>query len=135
MRDLHQHIESFIRSWVAETMRDLGITDMQEFVQQGYCADLAMFIWESLTPEEQQQVEWCDCEAPCHTWIRYNGRHYDMLDPQGAPSQTEMKEFARLTRDDLLEQIKWLNKYGGVNIEVSRNSTIEELRIALGWQN
>ena len=102
-------------------------------VPNGHCAELATLVWEGLCPNVPMAfdstfgLQWRDCDAPCHTWLYFDGRHYDMLDSEGASSQAAMKEFARMTVADLRLIAR------GKEIKIKRGWKKLDLQRALGW--
>lgn len=84
-----QALAKFIRETVAEWMRDFESLD--ELVKQGYCADLATVTWEHFGRSDA--LIFHDSDKPCHTWLEFEGRHYDMQSPDGAESPEQMEHF------------------------------------------
>ena len=77
----HSSISDFIRQWVKEMMRGEGYETLDELVAQGYCADLATVLWQYF--DAPDAVVFHSSDDPCHTWIEFQGKHYDMQNPGG----------------------------------------------------
>jgi hypothetical protein len=71
-------MEKLIRQWIELTMKNENLETLDDLVSCGYCADLADFIKKHF----QSSIirSW---NNPRHTWIEFEGKHYDMQNPQG----------------------------------------------------
>lgn len=87
----HQTIAAFIRQWVRDMLDQHGIT-FNELLDQGYCADLATVIWEHFG--RNLAIRFHETDAPCHTWLEFDGRHYDMQNPDGVKDWHQMDYFS-----------------------------------------
>jgi hypothetical protein len=85
----HEGISGWIKEWVADMVRDYSSFD--ELLCQGYCADLATLLWEAFGRHES--IIFHSCDYPCHVWIEFNGRHYDMQNPDGVDTWKAMDYF------------------------------------------
>lgn len=82
------HIERFIREWIAETQPEFG--SFENLLKQGFCADLATVIDENFDGDE---IKFHSCGDPVHTWVEFDGYHYDMQNPEGVRNWRDMKYF------------------------------------------
>lgn len=82
-------ISELIHEWIDEVVKEYSSFD--EMLNQGFCADLAT--WLSEVHIDSKSFIWHDCNEPCHVWIEYQGRHYDMQNPDGVENWQEMAYF------------------------------------------
>ncbi len=85
----HENITAFIKQWIAEELQNYK--DLEELVNQGFCADLASNISEYFGSSEL--IKFHSKDDPCHTWIEFDGRHYDMQNPNGVQNWQELTYF------------------------------------------
>ena len=88
-----QRITALISEWVRLAMDDYCLSDINELVREGYCADLATWVWEELGKPRTEVLSFGNSDNPEHTWLIFEGKHYDMQCPQGVDSKELMPYF------------------------------------------
>lgn len=92
-----RQITQFIRDWITETITHYNYPDFNHLLEQGYCADLADNIWHRFSNTRGEGLEFHntgdDPLTPVHTWIEYDGYHFDMQNPEGVRDWTKMLYF------------------------------------------
>lgn len=79
-----ESITKFIKSWINGQCVD-------ELVEQGYCADLATLIWEHF--DHSNSIHFNSCDNPVHTWIEFEGIHFDLQNPEGVSAWQKLEYF------------------------------------------
>ncbi len=94
-------ITDFIRDWIERTKQSDNCDTLDEVVELGLCADLATVVWEHFG--QPDDIKFRSSSDPVHTWIEYNGRHYDMQNPEGVDDWPLLAYFKDCTRVKLDE--------------------------------
>ena len=69
-------------------MRDYNCPTLNDLVEYGLCADLATVIQEKFP-----DVKIHSWDGPIHTWVEFEGYHFDMESPEGVKNWREMEYF------------------------------------------
>jgi hypothetical protein len=81
-------ITEFILQWRKDMMKYENVNTIQELVECGLCADLATVI-----SEHFPDVKIHSWNNPVHTWVEYEGWHYDMQNPYGMKKWRKLEYF------------------------------------------
>jgi hypothetical protein len=91
-----RNLTAFIRQWIKDEVKNWN--NFEHMLEQGFCADLASSIdhcfgsaW--LTQDNVGMIVIHNCGNPVHTWIEFDGLHYDLQNPEGVGSWQRLKYF------------------------------------------
>lgn len=87
-----QTITDFIQKWIVRMCDSCGTTTIDELVELGFCADLADNI-HRLFPEVAFHSTGNKPKSPVHTWVSFEGIHFDMQNPNGVDDWKKLDYF------------------------------------------
>jgi hypothetical protein len=89
-RNTPARITQFIREWIKDTIRDYNY-NLAEVIRAGIADVLAVTIWKHFDFSDKFKIH--TSGNPEHTWIEYNGLHYDMENPEGVKNWKKLDYF------------------------------------------
>ena len=96
MTERQERLSEAIRAEFEKWNQDEPIT--AEEINNGTCADFATLVWERL--DRADWIEFTDNEVEIgesylHTWLKVDGRHFDVACPDGVENWRDLPFFAR----------------------------------------
>ena len=90
MQPTPEAITSFIADWKRSVMDEENCETLQDLIELGMCSDLATLVWEEFEGVEIRHLE---NDGVVHFWIEFQGRHYDMQNPEGVSDWRKLDYF------------------------------------------